>query len=68
MFTFDGAFAIGEENEKGLLGEGYIADIILLDGDILECGDDELRSMKAETTIKNGRIVYEKGKFLDAED
>lgn len=68
MFTFDGAFAIGEEKEKGLLGEGCIADIILLDGDILECADDELRSMKVETTIKNGRIVYEKGKFLDAED
>ena len=68
MFTSGGAFAIGAETEKGVLREGSAADILLLDGDILACSDEELWSMQVKTTIKSGRIVYEEGRFLDAED
>lgn len=67
MFTSDGAYAIGQENEKGYLKEGYLADIAILDGDILNSGDD-FDKLKVEHTIKSGKLVYSKGSFLDAED
>lgn len=68
MFTSDGAFAIGRESEKGMLREGCLADILLLDGDILDCSDEELAGLQVRTTIKSGRIIYDEGRFLDAED
>lgn len=67
MFTSDAAYAIGQESKKGYLKEGYIADIIILDGDILKSSDN-LKDLKVTTTIKSGKILYREGKFLDAED
>lgn len=68
MFTSDGAYAIGREHEKGMLKEGFLADIIILDGDILSCTNEELNNLKVTATVKSGTLVYREGRFLDAED
>lgn len=68
MFTADGAYAIGKEMEKGLLKAGCLADIIILDGDILACAKDAIKELDVVTTIKSGKILYDKGSFLYAED
>ena len=68
MFTSDGAYAIGKESEKGILKPGALADIILLDGDMLAASGAALRELKVTTTIKSGRVVYREGRFTDAED
>ena len=68
MFTFDAAYAIGKEQEKGILKAGATADIIVLDGDILRAEGENLKNLKVSTTIKSGRVIYKAGRFLDAED
>lgn len=68
MFTADGAYAIGKEHEKGMLREGFLADIIILNGDILSCTNEELKNLKVTATIKSGTLVYREGRFFDAED
>ena len=68
MFTFDAAYAIGKEQEKGILKVGATADIIVLDGDILRAEGENLKNLKVSTTIKSGRVIYKEGRFLDAED
>ena len=35
MYTCNGAYAIFEEEEKGTLEVGKLADVIILDGDIM---------------------------------
>lgn len=63
MFTSSGAYAIARENEKGYLKVGYLADIAVLDDDLLSVPKDQIRNMKVVCTVKSGRIVYADGKF-----
>lgn len=67
MFTSDAAFAIKKEKEKGYLKEGYLADIAILNGDILDL-DKDANDLKVNVTIKSGKVVYKNGSFLDVED
>ncbi|MDD4445028.1 MAG: amidohydrolase family protein, partial [Eubacteriales bacterium] len=58
MFTCNGAYAIGKEEEKGYLKEGYLADIVVLDGNILETKTDRIKELNVTYTFKSGELVY----------
>ena len=45
--------------EKGALRAGMLADIAVLDRDILAMSADELARIKVEATVVGGRLVYE---------
>ena len=68
MFTADGAYAIGAERKKGMLKEGLQADIIILDGDISICNNEEIKDLNVAITIKSGRIICDQGKVSNTED
>lgn len=60
MFTLWGAYASFEENIKGSLETGKLADITVFSKDIMTVPPEDI--LKAETvmTIVNGEVVYEK--------
>jgi predicted amidohydrolase YtcJ len=58
--TMGGAYVTFEENEKGSLGKGKLADIVVLSQDPLTCDIDRLRETRAIMTIVDGRVVYER--------
>lgn len=58
MYTSKGAYAIFEEKQKGTLEVGKIADVILLDSDILSTPHELLSQVKVIATIKSGDILY----------
>lgn len=58
MYTCKAAYAIFEEEKKGTLEVGKIADIVLLDSDILSTPHDALNQVKVKATIKSGDILY----------
>lgn len=58
MFTCNGAFALCEEEKKGTLTCGKVADIVVLDRDIFNIKGEELKSVKVTTTIKSGEIMH----------
>lgn len=62
FFTLANAYATFEENIKGSLKEGKLADVVVLDRDILSRPPKELLETQVLYTIFDGRIVYEKGK------
>lgn len=57
-YTIDCAYAAFEENLKGSLIPGKLADIIVLSNDLLDCADDEILETKVELTILGGKVVY----------
>lgn len=59
-YTLDAAFAAKEEDLKGALVEGKLADIVVLTGDLLALPDDDLKQAKVWCTIVGGRVVYRK--------
>ena len=61
FYTLNNAYATFEENIKGSIKEGKLADLVVLDRDILSVPPRELLDTQVLYTIFDGRIIYEKG-------
>ena len=58
MFTLWPAYAVFEEEEKGSIEEGKLADFTVLSRDIMQIPAPEILKTRAETTVIGGEIVY----------
>ena len=58
-FTINSAKASFEEDFKGLIKEGYLADFVILDEDPFEVDKKTIHSIKVLRTYLNGQCVYE---------
>jgi predicted amidohydrolase YtcJ len=56
--TKGASFAIGRENELGTLAEGKLADITVLERDILQCDPDKIANTRVLLTLMDGRVTY----------
>lgn len=57
-YTINNAYAAFEEDSKGSLETGKLADIVVLSKNLLDCSDDEILDTKIMYTIVNGEIKY----------
>jgi predicted amidohydrolase YtcJ len=57
--TMNGAYASFEENIKGSLTPGKLADVVLLEQDPREVDPDSIKDIKIVRTILDGKTVYE---------
>jgi len=60
FFTIENAWSTFEEDIKGSLKEGKLADVVVLDRDISSRPPRELLNTQVLFTIFDGRVVYEK--------
>jgi len=60
-YTVNNAYAAFEENLKGSLAPGKLADITVLSRDILSVPDDSIPGTEVVYTILGGRIAYQRG-------
>jgi predicted amidohydrolase YtcJ len=58
-YTGGSAYAEFAEAEKGRIGPGLLADIVILSEDILAIEPARIRDVAVRTTIVGGRVVYE---------
>ena len=58
-YTMGGAFSSFEEDIKGSIKIGKLADIVVLSEDIFTIDSDDIKNIKIEKTIFNGNIIYE---------
>jgi predicted amidohydrolase YtcJ len=59
-YTVHNAFAAGEEDLKGRIAPGLLADLVVLDRDPLAVPAAALREIRATHTIVGGRVVFER--------
>ena len=58
-YTKGCAYGAFRENELGTLEVGKLADIAVLDRNLLETPDSEIRDVKVKLTIMDGKVVYQ---------
>ena len=58
LYTRNAARTAFEEGIKGSIVPGKTGDLILLNGDLLQCGTEAVKEMKVNLTVLDGRIVW----------
>ena len=59
-YTLNGYYGVGRENELGTLEKGKLADLVVLDQNLLDIPAEKIRDTSVAMTIVDGKIVYEK--------
>ncbi|TCC87458.1 amidohydrolase [Pedobacter hiemivivus] len=59
--TINAAYQYHEEDSKGSLKVGKLADMVILDQDPLTINPEKIREIKVMETIKEGKSVYKRG-------
>lgn len=62
-YTVNNAWAEGEEDRKGRIRPGFLADLVVLDQDLFAIPPDRLKDVKALLTVVDGRIVFAAAPF-----
>lgn len=60
-YTMGGAYTSFEENIKGSIEPGKLADMVVLSEDIFRISKDSIKDVKIDMTIFDGKIVYKRG-------
>ncbi|WP_455286459.1 amidohydrolase, partial [[Eubacterium] cellulosolvens] len=63
MFTKNAAYATHEEKLKGMIEEGKMADLVVLDRNPMKVAPEELRRTNVLATIVGGKLVYTSKRF-----
>ncbi|MGD8357286.1 MAG: amidohydrolase family protein, partial [Lysobacterales bacterium] len=58
-YTIDAAFAGFEEDLKGSIEVGKLADFTVFSQDLLQVPDDELLNTRVEYTIVGGKVLFQ---------
>jgi predicted amidohydrolase YtcJ len=59
-YTINGAYASFDENVKGSIEVGKLADMVVLSDSILSSDKDKIKDLQVELTMIDGEILYEK--------
>jgi len=57
-YTINNAYAAFEEDFKGTLEKGKVADIVILSENLMTCSEDDILNTKVLYTIVDGDIKY----------
>jgi predicted amidohydrolase YtcJ len=59
LYTRDAAWVTFEDDVKGTLAPGKLADVAVLDRDLLTVPDEEIAAIRADLTLAGGRVVHD---------
>ena len=60
FYTRNNAYLLFLEDQVGSLESGKLADMIVLDRDLLRCREDEIKDAQVLQTYVNGKLIFEK--------
>jgi predicted amidohydrolase YtcJ len=61
-YTLGSAYAQFMDDRKGMIKIGYLADIVIVDRDLLTIPEDQIMKTNVDYTIVGGKVVYSSGK------
>lgn len=61
LYTLGSSYAEFTENRKGMLKKGYLADMVIVNNDLMTIPPEQIMPSKVDYTIVGGKIVYKRG-------
>ena len=61
LYTLGSAYSEFIEDRKGMIKRDYLADIVILNQDLMTIPEDQIMSTKVDYTIVGGKVVWERG-------
>jgi predicted amidohydrolase YtcJ len=61
FYTLGSSYAQFMDDRKGMIKTGYLADIVIVDKDLLTIPENEIMKTKVDYTIVGGKVVYSSG-------
>jgi predicted amidohydrolase YtcJ len=59
-YTINNAYAAFEEKIKGTIEVGKLADLVVLNEDILTIDPVKIKDVKVDMTVFDGKVIYQK--------
>ncbi len=59
-YTYSGAYASFEEDSKGSIEVGKLADLVVLSDDILRVAPEKIKDMRVDLTMVDGQVRFQK--------
>lgn len=59
-YTYESAYTCFDENQRGRLQPGYLADFVILDADIFTIPAEQIKAVRPVATYLGGRAVYQR--------
>jgi len=60
LYTLGSAYAEFIEDRKGMIKEGYLADMVIMNNDLMTMPHDQIMKSKVDYTIVGGKVVYQR--------
>lgn len=60
LYTLGSAYAEFMEDRKGMIKKNYLADLVILNQDLMTIPHDEIMSTKVDYTVIGGKVVYQR--------
>jgi len=60
LYTLGSAYAEFMENRKGMIKDGYLADMVIFNNDLMTIPHDQIMSSKVDYTIVGGKVVFQR--------
>ncbi|MDH5715023.1 MAG: amidohydrolase, partial [Candidatus Aminicenantes bacterium] len=60
LYTLDSAYAEFMEDRKGMIKEGYLADVVIYDSDLMTIPQEEIMKALVDYTVVGGKVVYQR--------
>lgn len=60
LYTLGASYAEFMEGRKGMIKNGYLADIVIFNNDLMTISHDQIMSSKVDYTIVGGKVVYQR--------
>ncbi|WP_202709206.1 amidohydrolase [Sporosalibacterium faouarense] len=60
LYTTNSAYSTYEENIKGKIEEGMLADLVILSDDIMKIEEESIKDIRVDMTMLGGKVVFER--------
>lgn len=60
LYTLGASYAQFMEDRKGMLKKDYLADLVIVNQDLLSISEEEIMKTKVDYTIVGGKVVFKR--------